>query len=105
MNSFKALVDRAADRANLNVANPVATNALGLIVHTMVECGQLKLPKGALQTVAEVLKDRTGHTYSGGSLRWYRVMLSKDPEFVARFMTLPEGYQMLVRDGQANGAS
>lgn len=105
MTSFKDLVERAADKADLSISNAVAANGLSLLVHTMIECGKPKLPHGSIPILSEVLKERTGHRVTGGSLRWYRVMLDKDPEFVARFITLPAAYETLVRGSAPTSAS
>jgi len=100
MTSFRETVNRAADNAGLSVKNQVATNSFSLLVHTMIELGQLKLPHGAIGVLSDVLKERTGHAVPGGSLRWYRVQIMKDPEYVARFVKLPPAFDLLVRTGQ-----
>ena len=99
--TLRDLVNKAADRADLSVTNQVAANGLSLLVWTMVEAKQLKLPVGALGIIGEVLKERTGHRYSGGMLRWYRSLLSTDEARVSRFITLPDEYHLLVRASQA----
>lgn len=100
--AFKALVERAADKAGIPVEEEmVASNGLLLLVWTMVECGQLKLPRGALAIIADVLQERTGHHYTGGLLRWYRALLTTDEVRVGRYITLPGEYRdLLVRTGQ-----
>lgn len=99
--SFRDKVNRAADRAGLSVKNPVATDAFALLVHTMIECGQVKIPYGGTAILAEVMQERTGHTVTGGSFRWYVMILRNDPEYVARFVTLPAAFETLVRKGKA----
>lgn len=101
MTSFRQTVEKAADKAGLSIKNPVAANAYLLLAWTVIEWGQLKLPHGGLAVLSEVAKERTGHAIPTGSLRWYRVQLMKEPETVARVVTLPAGFDLLVRASQA----
>jgi hypothetical protein len=100
--AFKKLVEHAADKAGIPVEDQVvAANGLLLLVGTIVECGQLKLPRGALGIIAEVLQERTGHRYTTGLLRWYRALLTTDEVRVERYISLPGEYrELLVRSHQ-----
>lgn len=94
--TFRQTVERAADKAALSNKKPVAVNAYLLLSWTMAETGNLTLPYGGLAAVSEVLRERAGHSPSNGSLRWYKNMLLKDPQMVAKIVTLPAAFKTLV---------
>jgi hypothetical protein len=99
--TFRETVEKAADKAGLSTKNSVAANGYLLLAWCIVEHGQLKLPHGGLAILSQVSKERTGHAIPTGSLRWYRVQLIKEPEMVARVVSLPAGFDLLVRASQA----
>lgn len=103
--TFRDTVEKAADKAGLSIKNPVAANAYLLLAWTMVEWGQLKLPHGGLAILSQVSKERTGHAIPTGSLRWYRVQITKEPEMVAKIVALPTAYDLLVRKSALASAS
>lgn len=100
--NFRETVESAADKAGLSVKNPVAVNGYLLLAWTAIEWGQIKMPQGAFSVLSEVAKECTGHAIPTGSLRWYRTMMLREPEMVARVVTLPAAFErLLVRAGQA----
>ena len=105
MTSFRQTVEKAADKAGLSIKNSVAANAYLLLAWTMIEWGQLKLPHGGLAVLNEVAKERTGHGIPTGSLRWYRTMMMREPEVVAKIVTLPAAFETLVRKSALTSAS
>lgn len=99
--TFQETVNRAADKAGLSIKNSVAANGYLLLAHTMIEWGKLKLPHGGLAVLSEVAKERTGHRITTGSLRWYRTMMMREKEMVARVVILPSAFEhLLVRSQQ-----
>lgn len=102
--NFRETVNQAADNAGLSIKNPVAANAYLLLAWTVIEWGQLKLPHGGLAVLSEVAKERTGHAIPTGSLRWYRTMMLREKEMVARVVTLPAAFETLVRKSALTSA-